>query len=215
MFDFLKRSSKSEHRNETPQILGIKLGGALEINSLKFKILEPLLTCENIAKLQLIQAVGVVKLDQNNHIVRYYTDDDGFIQIVLSGGMTDNHINDVKLWYFFDTQAINSDQQWETALNHEISQQQYRLDEEIFTRYWNDTNNNPPVAMTEITYSEDDQSSETDQFIMLYNRPLENGEEEFLMVSGEESENHNEQLERCIVTSTGINLSSADFTIVS
>ncbi len=213
MFDFLKKE-EPDTSLDIPQVLGLKLGGAIEFNELKFKLLAPQLTIENIEKTQLIQAVGVVKLDDNHFILRYYTDDDGFLQVVLDGGLTDNYITDVKLWYFYDTVGVSSDQQWENQLSNEISQEKIILDGHTFQRYWNDSSGNPPVAMTETTYSEDESESETDQFVMLYHRELENNLVEFLMVSGEELETQH-QLEHCIVRSTGINVSSADFEIIA
>lgn len=214
MFNFFKKKPV-DSSPDIPQVLDLKLGGAIEINTLKFKLLEAQLTCKNISKTQLIQAVGVVQLDNKHFILRYYTDDDGFIQIVLEGGLSDNHITDIKLWYFYDTVSISSDWHWENILANEISQPEVTLNKHVFLRYWNESAvNNPPVAMTETTYSEDKTKSETDQFVMLYRRELDSNNDEFLMLSAEEQETKH-QLEHCVVKSTGINIYSTDFLVIS
>ena len=70
----------------------------------------------------------------------------------------------------------------------------------------------PPVAMTERTYEEDGDISETDQFVMLYERNLDDDQVETLLVTGEEKL-VNGNLDRCLVISTGFNLTQGDITI--
>jgi hypothetical protein len=66
--------------------------------------------------------------------------------------------------------------------------------------------------MTEITYEQDGDTSNTDQFIMLYERDLGNDNVEALLVAGEEKIIDNNH-DRCLVISTGFDLSPADITI--
>ena len=68
--------------------------------------------------------------------------------------------------------------------------------------------------MTEKTEVPQEPLTETDQFVMLYELPLDDSLYEFLLVSGEEKIVDN-QYDRCIVISTGINLSQADFEVVA
>ena len=200
---------------ETPELLGLRLGGSVELNDLRLKFIEEHLTFKNAAKIQLIQAVGVVQLDTHSTILRYYTDDNGFFQFVLEGGMTENHINDGKLWFFYDTLGISGEAEWERQLERGISQPTYSVGDQQFNRSWQDMGDkNPPVAMTERTVTEDNVTTETDQFIMLYEREASDKLTEYLMVSGEESIN-DDQPDRCLVTSTGIDISSADFEVIS
>ncbi len=198
-----------------PEILGLRLGGAVELNALKLRLIDDQTTFENVSKIQMIQAVGVVKLDEHATIVRYYTDDDGFFQVILNGGMTENHIEDLKLWFFFDTQGVSNDVEWEKQLKSGISKPDYELGGQKFYCVWNEASgNSPPVSMTETTTCSDGSESTTDQFVMLYERESKPDFFEFLMISGEERI-IDYQPERCIVISTGINLSSADFEIIS
>jgi hypothetical protein len=198
---------------QAPEIMGLYLGGSFEVDALKLKLLLPQLMIEQAASQHLIQAVGEVHLDTGGKILRFYTDDDAFLQVILDGGDTENHITDVKLWYFYDTQTIGNEAQWQQTLNNSISQPSYTLDGTPFDRVWNAVGeHSPPVAMTEKTWEEDGDTSETDQFVMLYERAIDENDTESLLVVGEEkiiNQNH----DRCLVVSTGFNIQPADITI--
>lgn len=205
--------SDTPAKPKAPEIMGLYLGGSFEIDALKLKLLEPELMIEGAASQHLIQSVGEVELDTGGKILRFYTDDDAFLQVVLDGGDSENHITDVKLWYFFDTQTIGNDSQWRDTLKNRISQPQFELEDLQYQRVWEAVGDeSPPVAMTEKTYEQDGDVSETDQFIMLYERPLENDNTESLMISAEEKivgQNH----DRCLVMSTGFNIQPGDIRI--
>ena len=68
------------------------------------------------------------------------------------------------------------------------------------------------MAVTETTYEEDGDVSTTDQFMMLYERPIDNGRTESLLVVGEEKIVGN-NADRCLVISTGFDIEPADITI--
>ena len=198
---------------QAPQIMGLYLGGSFELDELKLKLLVPELTIENPASHHLIQAVGEAHLDSGGKMLRFYTDDDAFLQVILDGGDTENHITDVKLWYFYDTQTIGNQTQWNETLNHNISQPNYALDSVQFARVWDAVGDvSPPVAVTEKTFEEDGDTSETDQFMMLYERPLSNDRTESLLVVGEEKIVGN-NADRCLVISTGFDIQPADLRI--
>lgn len=199
---------------KAPEIMGLYLGGSFKLDALKLRLLEPELTIEGAAADHVIQAVGEAHLDTGGKILRFYTDDDAFLQVVLDGGDDESHITDVKLWYFFDTTTVGNDSQWKSLLNSDISKPEYTLDEQRFTRVWDAVGDtSPPVAMTEKTFELDGDTSETDQFMMLYERPIDNGRVETLLVSGEEKIINN-NYDRTLVRSTGFDLEPADITIL-
>ncbi len=209
---FFKKEEKA--KPAAPEIMGLRLGGAFELDTLKLRLIEPHLIIEGAAKTQLIQAVGMVKLDQSSTMLRFYTDDDSFVQVILNGGMTENHIEDVKLWYFYETKSVSSDSDWNRLLDGEISQPTYSLEGHAFDRVWDDVGeNSPPIAMTETTYAEDEGKSDTDQFMMLYERNISEDLDEYVIVSGEEKI-IDYRADRCLVISTGFNLRSEDITII-
>ena len=204
---------KPATKAKTPEIMGLYLGGSFQIEPLKLRMLEPQLVIEKAASTHIIQAVGEVNLDTGGKILRFYTDDDAFLQVILDGGDTENHITDVKLWYFYATTTIGNEQQWKTLIKDGISKAHYPLEDFSFNRVWDAVGEeSPPVAMTEKTYEEDGDVSETDQFVMLYERQLEDDQVEALLVSAEEKL-VNGNFDRCLVISTGFNLTQGDITI--
>lgn len=222
MFGLFKKKSNTDDSEQikTPEVLGLRVGGSFEINDLKFKIIQDQFTFEGASKLQIIEAVGVVELDQTTTILRFYTDDEGFIQVICENGVGDENVVDVKLWYYYETIAISGENAWHDTLRNHVSQEEFMVNEHNFQRTWNDLNNDsPPVAMTETTISYDQGNrkhsfSKTDQFVMLYERSIDDSLLEYLLVSGEE-QIVDDAPQRCLVSSTGMDLSAADFNIVS
>ncbi|MBN25317.1 MAG: hypothetical protein CL578_09750 [Alteromonadaceae bacterium] len=213
MFSKLFGKKDTTKTPKAPEIMGLYLGGSFQIDPLKLKLIEPSLIINAPASSHIIQAVGEVDLDSGGKILRFYTDDDAFLQVVLDGGMTENHITDVKLWYFYETKTVGSDAQWQDLLKNDISQAQYSLEGHPYQRVWDAVGDvSPAVAMTEKTYEEDGDVSETDQFVMLYERELDNSDIEALLVSGEEKL-VGQNLDRCLVISSGFNIAQADISI--
>lgn len=214
---FKKWFGKSEPQPSAvraPEILGFRLGGAFELDDLKIRLREPQLVVEGMARTQLIQAVGDVSLDESSSLLRYYTDDEGYVQVLLTGGRTENHVSDVKLWYYYDTQSVGNDRDWQSLLDKTISQSTIELEGHIYERVWGGTGEtSPPVAMTETTHAEDGSKSTTDQFSMLYQREIEPDFFEYVLYSGEEKLIDG-QLDHCFVISTGFDLGVGDFQVL-
>ncbi len=208
------KSKEKPAQSLVPEIMGLRLGGAFNLDELRMRLIEPKLTVEGVARTQFIQAVGRVVMDDDSVILRFYTDDDGFLQVVLSGGESEENITNVQLWYFYDTQGIGSQRDWDQLLKSSVSQESFSLEGEQFSRLWTSTGSeSPPVAMTETTYMEKGKTSETDQFVMLYERVIEDGLVEYAMISAEEKIIDN-NYDRCVVKSTGFDLMVSDIDIV-
>lgn len=214
MFEFFKKKPATS-LPATPEILGFRLGGCIELNDLKLRLLEGSVSFEKVAKQQIIQAVGKVKLDTHTTILRYYTDDEGFFQVVLEGGMGEEHIRGVQLWFFYETKGISGDREWETVLANGISMAQLEHNDKHYAPVWSGIDGiSPPVAMTEATITQDGERSTTDQFMMLYEHPISDDLSEMALLSGEEQIVDGVP-QRCLVISTGIELNSADFEVIS
>ncbi|MGJ8680967.1 YjfK family protein [Paraglaciecola sp.] len=213
MFSKLFGKKETNNKPKAPEIMGLYLGGSFELDPLKLRLIEPELVIEKAASQHIIQAVGEVNLDTGGKILRFYTDDDAYLQVILDGGDTQNHITDVKLWYFYETKTIGSDIQWKQTVDSGISTPTYSLEGHQYQRVWDAVGEeSPPVAMTEKTYEEDGDISETDQFVMLYERAINAEETETVLISAEEKLINN-NFDRCLVVSTGFNIGQADITI--
>lgn len=213
MFDWLKKKIQpaAPQTEPAPEVLGLRLGGGIELDALRLSLLESQVTFEGAASTQIIQAVGRVILDESHQLLRFYTDDDGFVQVLLSGGTTDDCVTEVKLWYFYRTTPVDGSKAWNTLLETELVQPEWDLDGRVFSKAWDNTK---PVAMTETTWLQNGSRSDTDQFVMLYERALDNDDAEILMVAGEEKITGN-QAEHSLVLATGIDLGPTDLRFVS
>jgi hypothetical protein len=211
---FKKWFSKTEQdKPQAPEIMGLYLGGSFELDELKLRLIVPDLMIDAPTGKQIIQAVGEAPLDSGGKMLRFYTDDDAFLQVILDGGDTESHITDVKLWYFYDTKTVGNDAQWQSQLSTAISQPEYQLDGYNFTRVWDAVGEeSPPIAVTETTYEEDGDISTTDQFMMLYERVIGDDLVESLLIAGEEKiVGYN--ADRSVVISTGIDIQPSDIKI--
>ena len=95
---FKKQKDEKPLAPQAPEVIGLRLGGAFELDDLKLKIIEPSLVIEGAARTQIIKAVGEVKLDNQTRLLRYYTDDEGYLQI-LQHGNQEADIEEVKLFF--------------------------------------------------------------------------------------------------------------------
>jgi len=207
------RNKDKETVDMGPDVMGLRTGSAFELDDLRLRLMEPDLLVEKVARTQFVEAAGLVNLDSETTFYRFYTDDEAFIQVNLSGGVTESHIDDVTLWHYYDTKGISTDAAWNEQLKHKISQPTYEIEGYEYQRVWDDVSGScPPVAMTEKTYDDDGETTTTDQFIMLYERIINEDLKELLLVSGEESVVDN-RLERCLVLSTGFSLRQSDISI--
>lgn len=211
---FGKKEEVTSAKPSAPEIMGLRIGGAFELDALKLRLIEPELIIEGAATTHLIQAVGEVKLDTTTTVLRYYTDDDAFLQVLLEGGMTENHISDVKLWYFYQTTGVSGQAAWDDLLSQSLTQSQRTFEDHRFEAVWRNTQGDAnPVAMTEKTYNQDGSITHTDQFTMLYERQVNDQLFEYLTFSGEEKIIAN-QADHCLVQATGFDLQPSDVEII-
>ncbi|MCV2403179.1 YjfK family protein [Marinomonas sp. C2222] len=210
MFSFFKK--KDAKASATPSIMGLRIGGSFEIDPLLLRMNESELMTDGAATSYIIKAVGTAELD-GTYVFRFYTDDDAFLQVISEGNKQSESVVDVKLFHFYDTQDIVSQEIWDTLLNTKIGTPSYEVEGNIYQRVWTSASDyHNPVYIQEDTYDEDGEVSSTDQFTMLFEREVSNGFTESLFLSAEESEQAG-SLNRCFVLSTGITLSPSQLTI--
>jgi hypothetical protein len=207
------RNKKDDPLADTPSIMGLGLRGSFKIDPLLIKLTEEELITQGAASTHIIEAAGIVDLD-GTWIYRFYTDDDAFLQVIAKGGQSEEHVIDVKLFHFFDTLDVSSQENWDRLLNEEIGVGVYELAGNKYERVWSAAGNyHNPVHMAEKTYDDEGKYSITDQFTMLFERPISNGNTESLFLSAEEKEEISGNLSRCLVQSTGITLTASQLTI--
>lgn len=210
MFGLFKK--KEEKNIELPKCLGLGIGHSFEVDPLFLKLIEPELVIESAAPTQIVQSVGVVELD-GTKIFRFYTDDEAFLQIVAQGGVDAQHVLDVKLFHYYNTLDMSDKSRWDELLDQKIGTPTYELEGHTYERVWSTASEyHQPIHMRETTYEKNGDDSTTDQFTMLFERKLSDGTAESLFLSAEEFLNE-DNLERCLVLSTGITLTPSQITI--
>lgn len=214
MFDkLINKFKKPEVKPQTPEIMGLRMGASFEVDPLAIRLILEELAIETFEPTQIIKAAGVVELD-GTWVYRFYTDDDAWLQVVAEGGQRDENVVDVKLFHFYDTRDVSTESTWNNLLNREIGAASYTLDGRNYERVWTATGDyHNPVHMVETTYDEDGSHSSTDQFTMLFERPLSDQRTESLFLSAEEKLEAGDYLSRCLVLSTGISLTPSQITI--
>ena len=117
------------------------------------------------------------------------------------------------LFHFYDTQDVPTQAIWDSLLNDKIGAATYQLEGHSFNRVWTSASDyHNPVHVEERTYDETGESSTTDQFIMLFERPISENDTESLFLSAEESIEEG-NITRCFVLSTGITLSPSQLSV--
>jgi len=209
----IKKFAKPGPGAETPSIMGLRLGASFEVDPLAIRLVLDELIIESCSPTQIIKAAGVVDLD-GTWVYRFYTDDDAWLQVVAEGGNRDDQVVDVKLFHFYDTRDIASEQAWNQLLEREIGCPNYDLDGRSYRRVWTAAGEyHNPVHMAEKTFDEGGGHSSTDQFTMLFERELSDRRTESLFLSAEEKLEPGGYLSRCLVLSTGITLTPSQLTI--
>jgi hypothetical protein len=214
-----KKTEVKEVKSKFPELAGFRLGGTFRLDDLTLKILENNGLLDGARREQMIVSVGVIKFDDGVKMVRYYTNDDGYIQVEVHGDFEDINITDVTLWYFSDSEGIGTKAAWEDELS-DVSKPVYEYeveDDEFieYTRAINDIDDTVNIAATEVGETTTGEKFAVDHFYMIYERKISDPEVfELLMVSCEERVIRN-GLDHKLAYLIGYQISSNDFSIIS
>lgn len=212
MFNFFKSKKDTGPTIDKPEVMGLCVGSSFDVDTLSFQLILGELVISDVADTQLIKAAGRVNLGDTT-LLRFYTDDEAWLQVVCEGGESEENIVDVTFFHYYDTLHVGASE-WDDLLRHKIGTPTYELEGHRYTRVWTSTAEyHPPVAMQEATYDDSDEITNTDQFVMLFERELSDGSYEQLYLSCEESLNEQDQLEQCLVISTGVKLTPTQITV--
>lgn len=220
MFDFLKKAASARLNEKKPppapralHPLGLRLGGAVAIDSLPFRVLANELLFTLPPGNQIVEARGHVDLGQGAELHRFYLSDDAFLQINTQAGQ----VEEIKLFQFAETKHPNTREALEAWLrsDSELGRFEVSLKGKQFTRVWGDQDArySPPIVFDEHVFKKNDAVADYDltHYAMLYQREIAGSERlEYLLISVEDSGPN----DFCVVFSLGVDLSPADLEIV-
>ncbi|KEQ17941.1 DUF2491 family protein [Endozoicomonas numazuensis] len=217
IFDLFKKNKAEEDKPSLPTPLNLRLGSAVELDLLPFQMIRQQLNLTLPSGVQTIEAVGTIDLGGGSSLCRFYTADDGFFQISTTGGFETQHINDIKLFVFEQTENLASQSGvnlW-VSDHGKIGQPGFTLNSTQYERAWDSevTGKIEPVRFTETVYSRDKNTAtyDVDHLAMLYQRRLSNsGHYEYLLSSLEFTSDD----EATAVISVGIDLEISSMSIM-
>jgi len=193
--------------------LGLRLGGAVALDSLLFSASGGQFGFVAPAGHQLIEAYGRIDLGGGALLHRFYLAEDAFLQVNTTSGVVD----ELKYFVFADTRQPANHAAFEawvkpgSALGNGSVEQQGRH----YQRVWGDAPLSqwvPPVSFEERVYRgrPPKQDDDLTHYAMLYQRKIPALERmESLLISAEDYGPD----EFCVVYSLGIDVSSADLDI--
>ena len=191
--DIKNKFSKSSEDDELPMPLGLRIGAAVDIDTLPFRMHADDLHVELPEETILIVAQGYVDLGDYSYVNRYYGENDTMIQVLTVNGVEDQHVEEITLFVPHESIYPESEGEWAqwTAKGGVIGAPSYRFsDGTVYDRIWFNTTQGhvEPVVLTEEVY-EDTESEEANnivQQVMLFGRNLEEGKKnEYLLITVE------------------------------
>ncbi len=191
--DLKKKFAKAGEEDEFATPLGLRIGAAVDIDTLPLRMHADDLHVELPEETMIIVAQGYVDLGDGTYAHRYYAADDTMIQVLTVAGMEDQHVEEVTLFVPYKSYYPDGEGAWAqwTSKGGRIGAPTFRLDDGTeYSRIWFDTTEGHAdlVEFTESVYENPDSDECSDVFhkVMLYGRNLEEGKKnEYLLVSAE------------------------------
>lgn len=215
IFDLFRK--KKEEKNVLPAPLNFRLGGAAELDLLPFQMVAEQLHFTLPQGAQTIEAAGFIDLGGGAAICRFYTADDGFIQITTTGGYEIQNIDDIKLFVFEQTHNIASQRGVDLWVSDSgtIGRPEFLIDNTVYKRVWDSevSGKIEAVKLTETVHTREAgaEAYEVDHLAMLYQRQIpENDRYEYLLTSLEFTDDD----EATAVVSLGVDLNISSMSIM-
>ena len=215
IFDLFRK--KKEEKPAHPAPLNLRLGGAAELDLLPFQMIIDQLHFKLPQGTQTIEAFGHIDLGGGAAICRFYTADDGFIQVTSTGGYDTQNIDDIKLFMFEQTHNIASQRGVDLWVSDSgtIGRPEFILENTVYNRVWDAevSGKIEAVKLTETVYSREAGSEpyDVDHLAMLYQRQIPDNERyEYLLVSLE----FTDEDEATAVVSLGVDLTISSMSIM-
>ncbi len=215
--DIKNKFSKPGEDDQWPTPLGLRLGAAVDIDTLPLRMHADELHVELPQETILIVAQGFVDLGDDTYVHRYYSTNDTMIQILSVNGVEDQHVEEITLYVPYESIYPGSEGEWAlwTAKGGKMGAPTFRFDDGTqYERIWFDTTpgHADPVVFTE-EVCEDAQSEGADdvvQQVMLFGRNLQEGKKnEYLLITVEAYEG-----EKTVELMIGVDLDLATLKVI-
>ena len=96
--DLKDKFSKAEVSDELPTPLGLRIGAAVDIDTLPLRMNADQIHVDLPEETMLIAAQGYIDLGDGSFVHRYYNAQDTMIQVLTVGGVADQHVEEITLF---------------------------------------------------------------------------------------------------------------------
>ncbi len=215
--DLKEKFSKDDGVDEFPTPFGLRIGAAVDIDTLPLRMHAGELHVDLPEATMIIVAQGYIDLGDGTYAHRYYNSDDAMIQVLTVGGVQTQHVEELTLFVPQQSFYPDSDGAWAqwTSQGGRLGAPIFRLDDGTeYSRIWFDATEGyaKPVIYTESVYEdpESDECSDIVHTVMLYGRNLQKSKKnEYLLVSIEAYAG-----ERTVELMVGVDLESANLNVI-
>ncbi len=189
--DLKNKFTDRDEDDEFATPLGLRIGAAVDIDTLPLRIHADDLHVELPDETILIVAQGYIELGDATYVHRYYAADDKMIQVLTVAGVEDEHVEEITLYVPYKSYYPGTEGEWAqwTSRGGKLGASTFRLEDGAeYTRVWFDTTDGyaDPVEFTEAVYEDQDSDEHrnSSQKTMLYGRNLEEGKKnEYLLIT--------------------------------
>lgn len=195
--------------------LGLRIGAAVELDTLRFRMMADQLKFELPSDTLFITGKGRVDLGDGSIVLRYYTDRHTMFQIMCVGGETEEHVQEVTLYVPFTSfyPEGHAWADWESE-GGRLGQIAFRMDDgTMYERIWfkEDPSWSPPVRFQERVVDAEDSASLITQNAMLFGRQIPDGPGygEYLLIAIEEHDDG-----RSVEVMVGVDLERSMFKVI-
>lgn len=191
--DLKAKFAKPGEDEELDTPLNLRIGAAVDIDTLPFRMHEEDLHIKLPEETMLIVAQGFIDLGDGSYAHRYYAGNDTMIQVMTVNGTEDQHVEEITLYVPYKSLYPDSAGEWAqwTEKGGKLGAASYRMDDGTeYKRIWFDTTDGyaEPVQFRECVYEDPDSDEYRENFqkSMLYGRNLTDGKRnEYLLLSVE------------------------------
>lgn len=198
--------------------LGLGIHTAFHLNTLDYRLVENQLLNPVSESQFVIAASGTVDLGAGCNLWRYYTSGDEFLQINTTGGIAEENIEDIKLFFYESSEGITSRKAWEKSISAaETGKHKITYRDKTFYRAFNESEkgNIPAIYFPEQVTNNNGESWLLHNFSMLYQREVAQETFEYLLINGEETFDENQQPEWLISYALGVDVLVSQMNIIS
>lgn len=197
--------------------LGFHLHAGFEIDTVDFRLLGNNYLIEIPAEDYTIAATGIIDMGAGCNIYRYYTSGDEFLQINTTGGIDDLCIEDIKFFIYSESAGISTREAWHNSIDaRAIGKPDLNWKGKTWRRVFNPLENREvePIYLLENVENSDRETWELNNFCMLYQRNVNADCFEYLLISGEETFNEQQEPEWLISWSLGVDISRSGLQVI-